>query len=113
MLSADRFLDPVVALLFELERQLAPAGADDAPLEEDVDVVGHDVVEEALVVRDEDDRVLGRAQLVDALRDDAQRVDVEAGVVSSIMASFGSSPLCKISCASSPRPRTPRSPSDS
>ena len=42
--------------------------------------VGHDVVEQALVVGDHHDRAVGRAQPVDALRDDAQRVDVEAAV---------------------------------
>ena len=45
-----------------------------------MDVVGGDVVEQALVVGDEEHAALGRAHGVDALGDDLQRVDVEAGV---------------------------------
>src|SRR3712207_8095566 len=81
--AGDSFLNPVIALLFKLERQLLAARAHDAATVEDVDEVGDDVVEQALVVRDEDDGVLGRAQAVDAVGDDAQGVDVEprAGLV--------------------------------
>ena len=42
--------------------------------------VRHDVVEQPLVVRDDDERALGAAHRVDAVGDDAQRVDVEARV---------------------------------
>ena len=42
--------------------------------------VRHDVVEQPLVVRDDEHRVLLAAQRVHAVGDDAQRVDVEAGV---------------------------------
>src|SRR5215470_14379107 len=49
-----------VAAGFELERQLLAAGFDDAALGEDVHHVRHDVVEQALVVRDHDEAALGR-----------------------------------------------------
>src|SRR5215831_18041837 len=65
---------------FELERQLLAAGLHDAPLGEHVHHVGHDVVEQALVVGDDHHGALRRAQAVDAVGDDAQRVDIEAGV---------------------------------
>ena len=42
--------------------------------------VGLDVVEQALVVGDDEERALRRAQRVDAFGDDPQRVDVEAGI---------------------------------
>ena len=50
------------------------------PVAQHVHEVGDDVVEQALVVRDDDERAIGGAHRVDALRDDLQRVDVEAGV---------------------------------
>ena len=50
------------------------------PLRQDVHDVGLDVVEQALVVGDHDERAVGRAQRVDAVGDDAQRVDVEAAI---------------------------------
>ena len=73
-------LEPGVALLLELERHLLAAGADDAPVDQHVDEVRNDVVQQPLVVRDDQHRALGAAQLVDALGHDPQRVDVEARV---------------------------------
>jgi hypothetical protein len=46
--------EPGVALLLELERQLLAAGADDAAVDQHVHEVGHDVVEQALVVGDDE-----------------------------------------------------------
>jgi len=42
--------------------------------------VGHDVVEQALVVRDHDAGAIRRAQPIDAVGNDLQRVDVEPGI---------------------------------
>ena len=50
------------------------------PSDEHVDEIRHDVVEQPLVVGDHEHRALGAAQRVHAVRDDAQRVDVEARV---------------------------------
>ena len=50
------------------------------PGAEHVHVVGHDVVEQPLVVGDDDDRALRAAHGVDAVGDELQRVDVEPGV---------------------------------
>ena len=50
------------------------------PCGQNVDDVGLDVVEQALVVGDQQDAQVGVELGVDALGDDAQRVDVEAGV---------------------------------
>ena len=55
------WLDPAVALLFELERQLLAARPDDAAVRQHVDDVGHDVVEQTLVVGDEQHRAIGAA----------------------------------------------------
>jgi hypothetical protein len=79
-LPGDILPDPVVALPLELERQLLAAREHDAPVEEHVDVVRLHVLEDALVVGDEDHRVVGPPQPVHALRDDLERVDVEPGV---------------------------------
>ena len=60
--------EPAVALRLELERQLLAARLDDAAVGEHVHEVGHDVVQQPLVVRDDDDGALGAAQRVDAAR---------------------------------------------
>ena len=77
-----------------------------------VDEVGHDVVEQPLVVRDHDDRALGVPHRVDALGDGLQRVDVEArvGLVEDRRASAAARASGRSRCASSRRPRSPRSP---
>src|SRR6478735_8305279 len=71
----------VVALVLEAVGQLGPTLLDDLAVDEDVHEVGLDVAQDTRVVRDEQDaevaRVLGA---VDALGDDLQRIDVEAGV---------------------------------
>ena len=51
-------LHPVVALGFEFEGEALVAAADDAAVVHDMHEVGHDVVEEALVVGDEQDAEL-------------------------------------------------------
>ena len=73
-------LEPRVALLLELERELLAAGPHDPAVDEHVDEVGNDVVEQPLVVGHDEHRALGRAQRVHAAGDDAQGVDVEARV---------------------------------
>src|SRR5215510_15498486 len=73
-------LDPIVSLLLQLDRQFLAAGFDDPAAVEHVDEMRLDVVEEPLVVRDEDDGVVLVGQLVDSARNDAQRVDVQAGI---------------------------------
>ena len=56
-----------------------PAGADDPAAGEDMDEIGLDDVEQALIMGDQQHRLVGLAHdPVDALADDAQRVDVEA-----------------------------------
>src|SRR5258705_527305 len=74
------FADEVVALRLELRGELAPAGAHDAPVDEDVNEVRGDVPQDALVVRDEQDAHIRCAKRLDAARDDLQRIDVEPRV---------------------------------
>ena len=76
----DLLADPAVALLLEHADQLRAAFLDDPALEHDVDEVGLDHVQDALVVGDDQDAHVGPGELVDALGDGAQRVDVEARV---------------------------------
>src|SRR5438093_3734254 len=79
-IGLDLLQELVVADLLEVLGQLRAAGLDDPPVVEDVDAVGPDVIEEAVVVCDDDDARLGRLETVDRVGDDAHRVDVEAGV---------------------------------
>src|ERR1700710_3085491 len=78
--SAGRGLrEALVAVLFELVGQLGIAGLDDPAADEHVHELRLDVAQDAGVVGDQQDAsVLGLGVAVDALADDAQRVDVEA-----------------------------------
>src|SRR5439155_27012992 len=64
----------------EIERQRLVARLDDLAPVEHVHAIRHDTLEQALVVGDDDDRAVRRTQRVDAVRDDLQRVDIEAGI---------------------------------
>src|SRR6187551_3318250 len=72
--------NPAIALLLELGDQLGPALLDDPALEHDVDRVGLDHVQDALVVGDDQDAHVGPGEGVDPVGDGAQSVDVEARV---------------------------------
>ena len=50
------------------------------PSHEHVHEIGHDVVQQALIMRDDELRVVGALQFVHAVRDDFERVDVQAGI---------------------------------
>src|SRR5262249_28599517 len=78
--GGDLFPDPVIALPLELEGQLLATGLHDLAVEEHVDLVRLDVLQEPLIVRHQDHRVVGLPQAVHALRDGLERVDVEARV---------------------------------
>ena len=71
---------------------------------------GFDQVQDALVVGDDQDAHVGAGELVDALGDRPQRVDVEAGVglVEDRELRLAASPAAGSPCASSRRPRTRR-----
>ena len=71
----------VVALFLEAVGELGAALLGDAARDEHVHEVGLDVAQDARVVRDQQDAEAGvRLGAVDALGDDLERVDVEAGV---------------------------------
>src|SRR6185369_12134783 len=59
------FLELRVAARLQLVRQLLAAGLHDAALREHVHDVRHDVIEQALIVRDDDEAALRRTQPVD------------------------------------------------
>ena len=42
--------------------------------------VGNDIIQQTLVVGDHDHAAIGRAQLIDTVGDDLQRIDIETGV---------------------------------
>src|SRR5919201_6370261 len=69
-----------VAVALQLVRDLGPAGAGDAALHEHVDDVRLDVVQEPRVVRDHEHAHLRPCQVVHAVGDDPERVDVEARI---------------------------------
>src|SRR5712675_1888297 len=80
MASRRLFLVSGITLGFELEGELLAAGAHDAALRQHVYDIGHDVIEEPLIMGDYDHGALGRAQPVDPVGHHLEGVDVEAGV---------------------------------
>ena len=78
--AGELFFDPVVALAFEFLGQFLVATVDDTAVEHDVDDVGHDVVEQTLVVSDDEEAAIFATHVVNAFGDDAECVDVEARV---------------------------------
>src|SRR5680860_81030 len=56
---------PRIAFGFKLFGELKATGSCDAPAHEDVDHVGTNVVQQALIVSDQDDADLGAGELVD------------------------------------------------
>src|SRR5262249_54828538 len=58
MSAPHRRLEPSVSFLFELERQLLAARANDPPVRQYVHDVGHDVVQQTLIVGDEQERAI-------------------------------------------------------
>src|SRR6266511_5187994 len=72
--------DPAVPVLLEVPREVRVAALHDLPVDEDVHDVRDDVVEETLVVRHDEHRPGRTAHRVDSARDEAQGVDVQAGV---------------------------------
>jgi hypothetical protein len=73
-------LDPVVTLGLEPEGEILVAAQDDAALGHDMNLVGNDVVEQALVVGDHEHADVRTAQGVHAGGDDLERIDVETTV---------------------------------
>src|SRR4051794_10007050 len=78
---ADVGQEAIVAFVFQTVCELGPALFSDLAVDEDVHEVGLDVAQDARVVRDEQEAEAGvRLGAIDALGDDLERVDVEAGV---------------------------------
>ena len=59
-LHRDCFLfhDPVVTFFFQLQRQLLISGADDPPIHQHVHKIRHDVIQQPLIMRDHQLRVV-------------------------------------------------------
>src|SRR5579871_2781368 len=60
--SGSLFRDPVVSASLELEGETSIAASGNPAADQHVDPIRHDVLEQALIVRDEHDRALRRTQ---------------------------------------------------
>src|SRR5215475_6269625 len=80
MSAPDGCFEPAVPLLFELEGELLSARTDDSTVGEDMDEVGHDVIEQTLIVRDQQKRAIGAPHGVHASGDNLQGVDIETRI---------------------------------
>ena len=67
-------------MVFELKGEFAISGSHDAPVNQDVYEVRHDVVQQTLIVGDENEGALRIAEGIDAVGDDLEGIDVEARV---------------------------------
>src|SRR5207249_5189789 len=79
-IGRDLLQQCVVADPIELLGQVAATRASDLTVDQDVHLVRADRVQEAVVMRDDQDPHLGVLEAVDAVRDDLDRVDVEARI---------------------------------
>ena len=79
VLDAQATQDGIVAFGLQLLHELGAAGLHDAPVGHHVDLVGSNVVQNALVVGDEQHahRGLLLVDSVDPIADDAHRVDIQ------------------------------------
>src|SRR5665213_2010818 len=71
---------PVVAALFKFEGEFLATGSNYPAVCENVHEVGNDVIEEPLIVRDDDCRIVRATQCVHATSHDAECIDVETGI---------------------------------
>ena len=69
-----------VTLFFQLQGQFFAPAANDPSLYHDVDMIGNDVIEQALVMRDDKNPAIRAAHGINAVGDDLERVDIEAAV---------------------------------
>ena len=72
--------DPIVALFLEFQREFFVAGFHDAAITEHVHKVGDDVVEQALVVRDDELRVVLTLQVIDPAGHDLERIAIQTRI---------------------------------
>ena len=72
--------NPVVALFFQLVGKLGAARLHDPSVKQYVNVVGCDVVKDPLVMGHQDNGVLGRAQQIYSVSNDAEGIDIQTGV---------------------------------
>src|SRR5467141_3760082 len=78
--SCRRLHQVGVTLGLEFEGQFPATGLDDAPGGQNMHLVWHYVVQEALIMSDKQSRACSPAPCVDAVAHDLERVDVEAGI---------------------------------
>src|SRR5437773_10818136 len=69
---------PIVPSLFELASELFPAAPNNSPRHHDVDVIGNNIIQEALIASDEQYTKIAAAQRIHSARDGLQRVDAQA-----------------------------------
>src|SRR5690606_35865759 len=79
-LGINRFFKPVVTLFFQLQRQFLSPRTDNAAVIKDVHKVGHDVLQQPLVVGNEHKGIVFITQLVHTPCHDAERIDIQARV---------------------------------
>src|SRR5882724_9377506 len=78
--ASRRLHQVAVTLGLELKGEVPATGRDDAAGGQNMHLVRHDVVQEALIMSDKQSRAGSPAPCVDAVADDLERVDVEAGI---------------------------------
>src|SRR6266850_3264485 len=74
------FYNPIVAALLQFKCQALGAGADNASIREHVHKVWNDILQEPLIMRNHQLRIVAASELVYSFGDNSQRVDVEAGI---------------------------------
>src|SRR5690606_18964529 len=79
-LFSFELFDPAVATLFELEGELTTARTYNTPIRQYMHMVGHNVIEQTLVMCDHDQGTIRRAEAVDTIGHHAQCIDIQTRI---------------------------------
>ena len=74
------FYDAIIAVCFKFQREVFAAGFDDATVRHHMNVVGDDVVQQALIMRDDELSGVRAFEFIHPAADDFERVNVQTGI---------------------------------
>src|SRR5439155_15277986 len=74
------FACPIVSSLFKLQSEFLSPASNDSPPYHHMDVIGDDVVQETLIMRDQQYPKIRAAQRIHSMRHGLERVDVQPAI---------------------------------
>ena len=100
-------------MFFEMKSQVRSARFNNSPIHHDVDELRFDVIQQALIMRDDQHAQIGSAQRIDAFCDNAQGIDIQTRIGLIQNGDLGLRvAICRISARFFSPPRNHRSDND-